>query len=251
MQSSNPIPSIFRSNGTRSSDPAQVPETSNYPSSAWESVPDVNVLDQYFSGDLVSVAMMQNSGNQPHVTDHTGYHSIPENALLFHPETEFNRQFCYPPDSWQIPPPPADDSLTHAYIWSHRSPVWINSGQLPQSLEAVESQPSTKLPVTTSPQARPTSHVCHWIENGVPCGQTISDVMRKLGAHLSDAHNVQGNEKKKIVCNWKDCGREMHRGGIRRHVYSRHFNIKSQCPNCLKEYSRSDAMKKHAKECQT
>ncbi|KAG0702972.1 hypothetical protein DFH29DRAFT_469340 [Suillus ampliporus] len=106
------------------------------------------------------------------------------------------------------------------------------------------------LPVAAPPQPQPAFHVCDWIENGKPCGQTILDDMRKLGTHLSDAHNVHGNERKEMVCHWQGCGRKLQRGAIRRHISSCHLGIKSQCQYCFKEYSRRDAMRKHSKECQ-
>jgi hypothetical protein len=52
------------------------------------------------------------------------------------------------------------------------------------------------------------------------------------------------------VCRWRDCGQKLQRRGIGRHVASRHLKIQSYCHRCSKPYSRRDAMKKHARECQ-
>ncbi|KAG1727605.1 hypothetical protein EDB19DRAFT_192309 [Suillus lakei] len=230
------------------SSPNYTPGTSRA-STAWWSGPDVNGLDQRFSGDLT---FLQNSGHQHHVTDHTAhtaFGSIPENSLLSHSETADNTTFCYSENPWY--PPPEDNNLTRAYIQSHRHPLWWNPGNIPPSLQAMTLQSSMEqLPIIMPPQAQPTLHECDWTENGERCCQPILDDRRKLGIHLRDFHNVQGNDKKDVVCLWQGCNRKMQRGAIGRHIISCHLKTKWTCKNCFKEYSRKDAMKKHTRECQ-
>ncbi|KAG2118468.1 hypothetical protein DEU56DRAFT_139530 [Suillus clintonianus] len=188
---------------------------------------------------------VQNSGHQ-RSTDRTAFHSFPENPIL-HSETADDTTVYYPQDSWY--PPPVDNNLAQAYVWSQVP--WYGPGELSSpSLQVMTSQPPVEpLPVATPPQAQSALSPCEWIEDGVRCGQPISGDMRKLGTHLGDAHNIHGHERKPIVCFWPGCGRKMQRGGIRRHIASCHLFIKSSCTRCSKEYSRRDAMRKHAKQC--
>ncbi|OAX39952.1 hypothetical protein K503DRAFT_36649 [Rhizopogon vinicolor AM-OR11-026] len=190
---------------------------------------------------------------QCYTTVPTGCHSIPENSLPFYSKTADSEQFYYyPPETQDYIPSTTDDTLD---VWSHANFPGLDLGEFPASFQAMISQPSTaQLPVMTSLQASSHSpgayHVCEWIENNARCGQTISGVMRELSTHLRDAHHIQGNDKKMLVCFWRDCGRELQRGNMKRHVATRHLNVKSPCDYCLKSYSRRDAMKEHARECQ-
>ncbi|OAX39954.1 hypothetical protein K503DRAFT_769022 [Rhizopogon vinicolor AM-OR11-026] len=223
-------------------------------STSWKSVPDIVGIDQLLSGDFTfsqEVAEVMH-----HTTDLTGYHNTPENFLSFHSETADNEQFYYPSEPQDYIPLTADDSLAQAYVWSQANSLssWFDPGDLHhQSFQAMISQPSVEqlkpmMPSQVFSRSPGDHHVCDWIENDVRCGQPIMGDI--LGAHLRNAHNVQGNEKKMLVCRWRDCGQELQRGGIRRHVATRHLNIKSHCHNCFKSFSRPDAMKKHARECQ-
>ncbi|KAG2033507.1 hypothetical protein BDR03DRAFT_984985 [Suillus americanus] len=204
-------------------------QSSNLPagaaSSAWWSGPPVNgPLDQRFQGDFTispellamhsSLRDYRSSGHQHHVNDNTAFRSIPENSMFSHSETADDRTFYYPQDPWC--PPPVDDDLTQAYVW-----------QIPPVLAG---------DVVTA------------ADGTVP--YAASRTTRKLGMHLGEFHGIHGNDKKEVTCFWQDCNQKMQRGGIGRHIISCHMKTRWYCPNCTKTYSRRDAMKKHAKDCQ-
>lgn len=221
-------------------------------SSAWWSGPPVNgPLDQHFQGDFTispELLAMQSSGHQHHVNDNTAFRSIPENSMFSHSETADDRTFYYPQDPWC--PPPVDDDLTQAYVWSQfEQSVWCNPGKFPPSLQGMSSQPPTE-PFPMPPQEQSAFFECAWIEDAKQCGHLISDHRRKLGMHLGEFHGIHGNDKKEVTCFWQDCNQKMQRGGIGRHIISCHMKTRWYCPNCTKTYSRRDAMKKHAKDCQ-
>ncbi|KAG1777043.1 hypothetical protein EV702DRAFT_1105230 [Suillus placidus] len=127
-------------------------------------------------------------------------------------------------------------------------PLWYNP--FPPSLQAMTSQPSTEPLFIMNLIPPPEQSECAWTEDGKRCGHPILNAKRKLGMHLRDFHGVQGNDKKSLVCFWQGCSRKMQRGAIGRHIISCHLKTRFTCKNCLKTYSRSDAMKKHAKDCQ-
>ncbi|KAG2342586.1 hypothetical protein BDR05DRAFT_351671 [Suillus weaverae] len=250
MQSPNLVAGggVIKCNETTS--PNHAPGTSRA-STAWWSGPTVNdPLDQRFPGDFPfspEFLAMQNSGHQYHVNDDTAFRNISENSLLSRSETTNDRTFCYPQDPQR--PPPQDDNLTPAYICQWGQPLWYNP--FTASLQAMTSQPSTEpLPVIIPPQEQSAFLECAWTEDGKRCGHPILDNRRKLGMHLRDSHGVQGNDKNELVCFWQGCSRKMQRGAIGRHIISCHLKTRFTCKNCLKAYSRSDAMKKHAKDCQ-
>ncbi|KAJ8596352.1 hypothetical protein M405DRAFT_175480 [Rhizopogon salebrosus TDB-379] len=224
---------------------------------AWQSGLNVHSLDQYLSTDFTfSQEFPEVLQFQCHTTDLTGRHTIHENFLSSQSDTTNNDQVYYPSELRDYNPLPADDSLAEAYEWNHaNSPSgWLGPDELPLSFRAMVSQLSMdQLPVVTPPHASSQSpgvyvSVCDWIENDIPCGQTISGDI--LGTHLRNAHNVRGNEKRMLVCHWRNCDQELQRNGMRRHVATRHLNLKSHCYYCFKPYSRRDAMTKHARECQ-
>ncbi|KAG1878147.1 hypothetical protein F4604DRAFT_598009 [Suillus subluteus] len=192
---------------------------------------------------------MQNSGYQHHVNDNTAFRSVPENSMLSHSETADDRTFYYPQDP--LCPPPVDENLTQAYILSQFGPVWYNPGQFPPSLQVMTLQPSTEpLPTMMPPQEQSALHECAWIEDDKLCGHAISNHKRQLGMHLGNFHGIQGNDKKVVTCFWQGCKQKIQRGNIGRHIISRHLNTRWTCEHCFKAYSRRDAMKKHAKDCQ-
>ncbi|KAJ8596351.1 hypothetical protein M405DRAFT_837176 [Rhizopogon salebrosus TDB-379] len=246
--------SAFQRNGTTSPDQPHTPWSSGLLTLLGSGF-DVNGLDYRLSDDLTfSQEFVQVIQPQCHLTVPTGCHSIPENYLPFHSNTTDIEQLYYLPEPQEFHPSIADDSLSQTCVSSQEDFPWFDPGKIPQSLPVLVSQPSMEpLQVMKAPQASSQSsgvyRVCDWIENDVQCGQTISGDI--LSTHLRNAHNIQGNEKRILVCRWYNCGQELQRGGMRRHVATRHLKLKSRCHHCFKPYSRRDAMKKHAKECQS
>ncbi|KAG2153637.1 uncharacterized protein EDB93DRAFT_206530 [Suillus bovinus] len=187
---------------------------------------------------------MQNSGHQHH--DNTTF--IPENSTLSHSETVDDRTFCYPQELWCLPL--EDDNLSQAYIRSQcGQPLWYNPGELHPSLPMSQSS-MEPIPIMMPSQEQSDLFECAWIEDGKRCGHSISSDKRKLGMHLSDSHGIHGKDKKEVVCSWQGCNQPMQRGAIGRHIISRHLQVRWTCKFCPKNYSRRDAMKKHAKDCQ-
>lgn len=255
MQFSNPVADAAEFRRDENTGPNYAPATSRA-STAWWPEPTVDgQFDQRFQGDFPlspEWLAMQDSAHQHHVNDNTAFGSIPENSMLSHLEIADDRTFCYPQDL--LHSSPEDDNLNQAYVWSQfGQPAWYNPGQFLPSLQVMTPQPSTEpLPTTMPRQEQLTLHECAWIENDKWCGHLVSNNKRKLGTHLCDSHGIQGNDKKDVVCLWNGCNRKLQRGAIGRHIVSCHMETRWACENinCTKSYSRRDAMKKHAKDCQ-
>ncbi|KAG2113874.1 uncharacterized protein F5147DRAFT_35990 [Suillus discolor] len=255
MQSFNPVTgaSTFGYNETTS--PNHAPGTSSScASTACWSGPIVNgPSDECFPGGFAlppEFFVMQNSGHQHHVNDNTAFQSIPENSMLLHSETADDRTSYYPQDLWYLPL--EDNNLTQAYVWNQYGQLPLfNSGTIPPSLQTMMSQSSTEpLPIMMPSQEQSALSECAWIEDGKRCDHPISHDKRKLSTHLRNFHGVYGPEKKPVVCFWQGCDQNMQRGAIGRHIISCHLKTRWTCKNCSKTYSRRDAMKKHAKDCQ-
>lgn len=248
MQSSNLVAHAAMS---RTTSPNDVHGTSRA-LTAWWPGPIINgPLDQRLPDDFSyspEFLAVQNSGHQHHVDDNTAFRSIPENPILSHSETTDDSFFFHPPDPWY---PPAEVDINQAYILSQcGQPLWYIPQKFPPSLQAMTSQPLTEpLPNMITPQEQLLPE-CAWIENGKRCGQPLLDDTRKLGMHLGNSHDIQGNDKKPVTCFWEGCNRKLQRGALARHIRSRHLKTRWACNNCLKTYSRRDAMKKHTKGCQ-
>ncbi|KAG2140291.1 hypothetical protein BD769DRAFT_1662830 [Suillus cothurnatus] len=252
MQSSNLVAGTSVSRRNENTGPNYAPATFRAPTAWWSGLTVSGPLDQRFQGNFPispELLAIQNS-EQHHVNDNTAFQSIPGNSISSHSQTVDDRTFYYPQELWH--PRPEDENLAQAYTWSQcEQPVWYNPGQFPPSFQEVASQPSTELlPNTMPPQEQSAFHECAWIEDNKRCGHLIWDERRKLGMHLSNVHGVQGNDKKGVVCHWEGCNHNMQRGAIGRHIISCHLKTRWTCENCSKTYSRRDAMKKHAKECQ-
>ena len=90
--------------------------------------------------------------------------------------------------------------------------------------------------------------MCRWREvYGLHCGSLFCG--NNLTAHLRDAHDIHGADKKRVYCLWEGCNTEMNKESIARHVEEKHLMVVYPCGTCRSSFTRRDTLKKHKTTC--
>ena len=95
-----------------------------------------------------------------------------------------------------------------------------------------------------APFPDPLSHLtCRWVSpHGPPliCGAPLSPDPKDACTHFRLAHDVRGNDKVTVGCQWYACrAAPMQRGSVIRHVLAVHLGLlRWQCETCRRVFSR-------------
>jgi hypothetical protein len=99
-------------------------------------------------------------------------------------------------------------------------------------------------------------YFCRWRDEHTKqiCNEHVAGRKAML-SHLNVKHSVSGSEKHGIVCRWvplhsdsgKICGKPFQRRNVPRH-FTKHLCLRSPCPYCSKDFSRSDQVPEHVRK---
>ncbi|KAN0073858.1 hypothetical protein V8E55_012112 [Tylopilus felleus] len=114
---------------------------------------------------------------------------------------------------------------------------------IPDLLPYPITTPSPPLSPPASDHALDPPLICQWVSTQeVPliCCATLPPDAKIACTHFRQAHDVRGNEKAIVGCQWYDCQvPPMQRGSLIRHVLSVHLRLlRWQCKACGKVLSR-------------
>lgn len=86
---------------------------------------------------------------------------------------------------------------------------------------------------------------CRWDTDNTSCPSSVTGSRAGIESHLGAYHRV-GDDVRTVTCLWEGCTRTrpMRRENLARHVMT-HMNIRWECPECKKLFSRSDAVQRH------
>jgi len=99
---------------------------------------------------------------------------------------------------------------------------------------------------------------CKW---GGACGMLLTDVTpRGIGRHIREFHFNDSNNswynRSRGCCQWSHndgkgpCGKEMFYEGYAKHIACVHLgSVARSCPDCGRTFSRSDALRRHSRDC--
>ncbi|KAJ8591049.1 hypothetical protein M405DRAFT_840809 [Rhizopogon salebrosus TDB-379] len=107
-----------------------------------------------------------------------------------------------------------------------------------------------------TPEENERVHFCRWRDEHTKqiCNERVAG-RKALLSHLNIKHKVSGSEKHGILCRWvplhsdsgKICGAPFQRRNVPRH-FTKHLRLRSPCPYCSKDFSRSDQVPEHVRK---
>lgn len=110
-------------------------------------------------------------------------------------------------------------------------------------------------PISTSrprgqrwPLSNASTFRCMWRSNGMRCSAMIPGDRKSVSSHLRDVHDFTCDGRL-MECEWGECTAGMQRRNIPRHIVTRHFEVRVECPRCGLSMSRADANRKHQLAC--
>ncbi|KAI6145439.1 hypothetical protein BKA82DRAFT_995540 [Pisolithus tinctorius] len=86
---------------------------------------------------------------------------------------------------------------------------------------------------------------CRWDTDNASCSSSVTGSRAEIENHLRAYHRVR-DDVRTVICLWEGCvrTRPLRRENLARHVMT-HMNIRWECPECKKLFSRSDAVQRH------
>ncbi|KAI6025010.1 hypothetical protein PISMIDRAFT_673185 [Pisolithus microcarpus 441] len=87
---------------------------------------------------------------------------------------------------------------------------------------------------------------CGWVVFNNVCGVLVPG--ESFAAHLREAHGIFGNDKTKFKCQWVDCGLQMNKESVGRHVAESHLLYRYPCPYCGEIFSRKNTLNGHLRK---
>lgn len=106
------------------------------------------------------------------------------------------------------------------------------------------TEPAPPPVVASLPEPNPVPILtCHWVPQHDPthiCGAPLPHDPKQACTHFRLAHNIRGNDKVTVNCQWYGCrAAPMQRGSLIRHVSAVHLGIlRWQCATCGRMFSR-------------
>ncbi|KAI6120446.1 hypothetical protein EDD16DRAFT_840565 [Pisolithus croceorrhizus] len=97
---------------------------------------------------------------------------------------------------------------------------------------------------TLPPNQKP--YRCGWVVAGEVCGEVLPG--ESFPVHLREVHGVSGNDKTKFRCEWVECGLQMNKESVGRHVVESHLQFRFPCPNCGEMFSRVSTLNGHLRK---
>lgn len=88
-------------------------------------------------------------------------------------------------------------------------------------------------------------HTCGWVVCGEPCNSVLFP--NEFSAHLR-AHGVRGGGNAKMSCCWVGCTEQMNTECVVRHVLEVHLELRYECPDCGRTFSRKTSLNNHRKQ---
>ncbi|KAG1780582.1 hypothetical protein EV702DRAFT_963819 [Suillus placidus] len=88
---------------------------------------------------------------------------------------------------------------------------------------------------------------CEWTDQ--PCGLYVEMNKKCVADHLLYWHGVHAEPGAKAHCKFKGCPDSV--ASLGRHVTTVHYAMCSKCDYCGEEFSRSDAVARHYKGCES
>ena len=87
---------------------------------------------------------------------------------------------------------------------------------------------------------------CGWTTNGLPCNAIVLGM--EVPNHLRTVHGV--NAAQRIECLWDQCGEDLNRACLIRHVQEKHLEFRWPCPKCGRIWTREGLMHAHRANCE-
>lgn len=84
---------------------------------------------------------------------------------------------------------------------------------------------------------------CGWLVPGGVCNAVLPG--DSFPVHLRECHGIFGNDKARFRCEWVECGLQMNKESIVRHVTESHLQYKHQCTFCGEVFSRKHTLNGH------
>ncbi|KAI6013044.1 hypothetical protein EDC04DRAFT_2496979, partial [Pisolithus marmoratus] len=87
---------------------------------------------------------------------------------------------------------------------------------------------------------------CGWV---TPSGEICRALVprEQFRVHLNEIHGIHGNDKARFRCQWVNCGMEMNKESMMRHVEEAHLYYTYPCVHCGEVFSRRGTLYRHVR----